>query len=518
VSNESAETVEWFVEMRGIAKRFGPVEVLKDVDFSLGAGEVHALLGENGAGKSTLMKILMGVHQPDGGKVLLHGEDVTDRSIKDKLANGIAMIFQELSLLPNLTVAQNLMLGREPLGRLWTIRGRALRQTAQAILDEHEFPINADDRVEDLGFAQRQMIEIVKAVASGARVLIMDEPTSSLTVDEEEKLFAIIDALKRRGIGIIYISHRMSEIFRISDRVSVIKDGRMLPTKRICDTTPQNIAQMMSRVSPASAPDVSAQKFAARATGAPALEIEGLTTNRKFSAGLDLRVEHGEIVGLAGLVGSGRSTLAKAIFGLLPDVAGQIRIAGQPITLADPAAAIAAGVGFVPEDRRHEGLVIDHSLADNVAVASLTRLRGRWPYLRQDAGNGLFHLFQRELGIVARSPLQDAHELSGGNQQKIVVARWLATEPKLLILDEPTSGVDVNAKDEMRAIVRRAANSGLGVLLIASELEEITRLADRVVTIADGQLGHTLTAGVSEATLRDTLQADIDATRIRSLQ
>lgn len=517
---EAYSDSQWLVEMRGIAKRFGQAEALRDVDFRLRAGEVHALLGENGAGKSTLMKILMGVHRADHGTVLLRGEDITSRSIGDKLAGGIAMIFQELSLLPNLTVADNLLLGREPRRPLWMIDRAALRGKAQALLDEYDFPIRAGIRVERLGFAQRQMVEIVKAAASGARVLIMDEPTSSLTIHEQEKLFAIIQTLKRRDIGIIYISHRMSEIFRVSDRISVIRDGRMLPTERIANTTPRRIAQMMSRAPHQGTVPVDMRPGPVQENGAPALKVSGLRTSSKFPNGLDLTIERGEIVGIAGLVGSGRSALAKAIFGLLPDVQGEIEVGGQAIRTGSPKAAIAAGIGFVPEDRRHEGLVVDHSLSDNVALARLgfLRPRGRWPFLRPRAGDAIFRHFRRELGIVSRSPRQLARELSGGNQQKIVVAKWLATEPKLLILDEPTSGVDVNAKEEMRVIIRRAADAGLGVLLIASEMEELTRMADRIVTMADGRLGTTLPAGASEEDLRNALQIDIDAARSRSLQ
>ncbi|SDB53032.1 sugar ABC transporter ATP-binding protein [Bauldia litoralis] len=501
--------------MKGIHKSFGENEVLKDIDFDLRAGEVHALLGENGAGKSTLMKILVGVHRPDAGEVLVAGVDVTDQSVQSKLGRGIAMIFQELSLLPNLTVAENLLIGREPRRPGWRINVRELRRQSQELLDTYDFPIQAGARVETLGFAQRQMIEIVKALASGARILVMDEPTSSLTVREEDKLFSIIDTLKARGIGIIYISHRMSEIFKISDRISVIKDGQLLPTQQTGQTDTRQIAEMMSRGGkaidwdPVAIPTIAPDGF-------PALRVAGLRTGRKLRTGVDLTIAKGEIVGLAGLVGSGRSTFAKALFGLLPDAVGTVEVDGRPVKPGSPARAIAAGIGFVPEDRRGEGLVVDHGLAINMALPTLKKLRvgnGRFPMVLPNSADSLFSYMRDQLKIVCRSGRQRASELSGGNQQKVVVAKWLATDAQLLILDEPTSGVDVNAKEEMRLIVREAASKGMGVLLIASEMEELSRVADRIITMVDGSLGRTLPGGASETELRAALQADIDAKR-----
>jgi len=504
---------EPLVAMRGISKTFGVNAVLRDVDFDLRAGEVHALLGENGAGKSTLMKILMGVHRPDAGRVMLDGVDITEQSVHAKLGRGIAMIFQELSLLPNLTVGENILMGREPRRVGWRIDFRGLKREAQRLLDTYDFPIRAADRVETLGFAQRQMVEVVKALASGARVLIMDEPTSSLTVREEDKLFSIIRSLKAKGIGIIYISHRMAEIFKISDRVSVIKDGRMLPTENASATSTRRIAEMMSR---GEAPTAAGGSATIDREAQPALRVVDLRTSRKLRRGIDLSIARGEIVGLAGLVGSGRSTIAKALFGLLPDATGTIEVGGVAVRPGSPTRAIAAGFGFVPEDRRGEGLVIDHGLATNMGLPSLRKLRvggGRFPMILPGAADDLFAYMQRQLRIVSRSPRQYARELSGGNQQKIVVAKWLATGPKLLILDEPTSGVDVNAKEEMRLIVREAAAKGMGVLLIASEMEELSRVADRIVTIVDGVLGQTLPGGASEAELRAALQEDLEAMR-----
>lgn len=503
------------VAMRGISKTFGETRVLIDVDFDLHAGEAHALLGENGAGKSTLMKILMGVHRPDRGRVLLNQVDITDQSVHSKRDRGISMIFQELSLLPNLTVAENLLLGHEPRRSGWRIDFRSLRRQAQQLLNTYEFPIRAGDRVESLGFAQRQMVEIVKSLASGARVLIMDEPTSSLTGREEDKLLRIIRSLKDKGIGIIYISHRMAEIFKISDRISVIKDGRLLPTQESSGTNLRRIAELMSRGGAATKVEGVA-KASAVDDGPPALRIRGLTTAAKLRRGVDLNIAKGEVLGVAGLVGSGRSTLAKAVFGLLPDVGGSIEIGGRAMKPGSPSRAIAAGIGFVPEDRRGEGLVVDHGLAANMALPSLKKLRlggGIYPIVLPNYANSLFEQMRRHLRIVCRSGRQPARELSGGNQQKVVVAKWLDTAARLLILDEPTSGVDVNAKEEMRQFIRDAAATGVGVLLIASEMEELSRVADRIVTLVDGTLGRTLPSGTSEAELRAALQLDVEAVR-----
>ena len=461
------------------------------------------------------MKILMGVYRPDNGRVLLDQVDITNQSVQVKLNRGISMIFQELSLLPNLTVAENLLLGHEPRKAGWRIDFRGLRRQAQQLLDTYDFPIRSGGRVENLGFAQRQMVEIVKSLASGARVLIMDEPTSSLTGREEDKLFSIIRSLKVKGIGIIYISHRMAEIFKISDRISIIKDGRLLPAQESSGTDMHRITELMSRSGTPMCVD-SGTKAVNRGSQTPALRVTGLRTARKLRSGIDLVIAKGEILGLAGLVGSGRSTLTKALFGLLADATGTVEVDGRPMKLGSPTRAIAAGIGFVPEDRRGEGLIVDHSLAGNIALPSLKKLRlggGRFPMILPNHADSLFESMRRQLRIMCRAGRQPARELSGGNQQKVVLAKWLATDARLLILDEPTSGVDVNAKEEMRLIIRDAASMGVGVLLIASEMEELSRVADRIVTMVDGTLGRTLPSGASEAELRAALQIELEVMR-----
>ena len=508
--------IEPLVAMRGISKSFGENKVLRDVDFELYSGEVPRLLGENGAGKSTLMKILMGVYRPDQGRVYLDRVDITNQSIQGKMNRGISMIFQELSLLPNLTVAENILLGHEPRRAGWRIDFRKLRKQAQELLDTHKFPIRAGEKVAGLGFAQRQTVEIVKSLASGARVLIIDEPTSSLTVREEDKLFSIIRSLKENGIGIIYISHRMAEIFKISDRISVVKDGNLLPTQASSETNIQQIAELMSRGGTPTSVATGA-KAATYDNDRPALRITGLRTARKLRRGIDLEIAKGEISRSGGsrrLWGARRWPRPCSVF--FRTLWESVEIDGKPLKLGSPTRAIAAGLGFVPEDRRREGLVIDHGIAINIALPSLMKLRvsnGRFPILMPNSADGLFDHMRSQLKIVCRAGRQHARELSGGNQQKVVVAKWLATNARLLILDEPTAGVDVNAKEEMRFIIRDAASRGMAVLLIASEMEELTRVADRIVTMVDGTLGRTLPSGATETELRAALQVDLEEMR-----
>jgi ABC-type sugar transport system ATPase subunit len=490
--------------MERIEKSFGENQVLIDVNFVVNAGETHALLGENGAGKSTLMKVLIGVYTADGGRIVLDGEDVTALSLRERLDRGIAMIFQELSVLPNRSVAENLFVLREPRAFGWRVDTQHMIGEAQTLIDRYGFGLRASARVGDLGFAQRQMVEILKALSRGAKLLVMDEPTSSLTVREEETLFATVDQLKASGIGIVYISHRMADVLRLSDRISIVKDGRLIGPLLPSETSIAHIASLMSR-SPESqqklAPIETApiQRRAALGAGPPALSVSGLRTARKLSD-----------IGLAGLVGSGRSTLAKAIFGLIPDAAGAISVAGRPVQTGSVSSAVAAKIGFVPEDRRLEGLVANRSLAENFALTNLTGLsyaRGFGPMATQRIAS-LFSRYRSDLSLLCRGPSQAAQELSGGNQQKVVFAKWLATNPELLILDEPTSGVDINAKRDMRELIRRLAAQGVGVLLISSELEELMELSDRILVMAAGRITRSLERVDDEASLRALLQTD----------
>jgi ABC-type sugar transport system ATPase subunit len=470
------------VQMQRIKKSFGATPVLRGVDFEVRPGQVHALLGGNGAGKSTLMKILMGVHRADTGQIVLDGRDMTTASVVETLQQGVvAMIFQELSLLPNMTVADNIFLGREPLKFGMRVNRKALRSRTETLIAAQGFDIPALAQVEDLSFAQRQQVEILKATARGARVLVMDEPTSSLTAREEERLFELIQRLTASGIGIVYISHRMSEIFRVSDQITVLRDGSAIGP---IPTQTATIAAISAHLARPDAATSATHTVASPATiDKPlALSVRNLSTKRSLKD-ISFDVAAGEIVGIAGLVGAGRSTLAKALAGLLSDVTGSVQVGGKAVPLGVAHRVLGQGLGFVPEDRRQEGLVLTHGLADNMALPNLGRLGRRGalgPILRRSSDH-LYSHWAQVLALVARGPRQAASELSGGNQQKVVFAKWLASQPHALILDEPTSGVDVNAKADMRAALTRSArDDGVGILLINSELDELAAVCDRI--------------------------------------
>jgi ribose transport system ATP-binding protein len=491
------------VQMQRIKKSFGATPVLRGVDFEVRPGQVHALLGGNGAGKSTLMKILMGVHRADTGQIVLDGRDMTTASVVETLQQGVvAMIFQELSLLPNMTVADNIFLGREPLKFGMRVNRKALRSRTETLIAAQGFDIPALAQVEDLSFAQRQQVEILKATARGARVLVMDEPTSSLTAREEERLFELIQRLTASGIGIVYISHRMSEIFRVSDQITVLRDGSAIGP---IPTQTATIAAISAHLARPDAATSATHTVASPATiDKPlALSVRNLSTKRSLKD-ISFDVAAGEIVGIAGLVGAGRSTLAKALAGLLSDVTGSVQVGGKAVQLGVAHRVLGQGLGFVPEDRRQEGLVLTHGLADNMALPNLGRLGRRGalgPILRRSSDH-LYSHWAQVLALVARGPRQAASELSGGNQQKVVFAKWLASQPHALILDEPTSGVDVNAKADMRAALTRSArDDGVGILLINSELDELAAVCDRILLMDGGRIIRTLNPRDGEAAL-----------------
>ena len=393
------------VAMQRISKSFGANRVLSNVSFEVMAGETHALLGENGAGKSTLMKILMGAYRTDEGRILFAGEDVTALSLRERIDRGIAMIFQELSVLPNRSVAENLFILREPLAFGLRVDARKMVRDAQALIERYAFSLDASARVGDLAFAQRQMVEILKAISRGAKLLVMDEPTSSLTIHEEETLFRTIGRLKQNGIGIVYISHRMADVLRLSDRISIIKDGRLVGPLDPDSTSIEQIAAMMSRPKgEASLPTVAApaKRPPAMPVGTPALEVRDLATSRKLSD-VSFSIDPGEIVGLAGLVGSGRSTLGKALFGILPDVSGHITVAGEPVRPGSVNGAIAAGIALVPEDRRLEGLVGGRSIEENLSLPRLSdfSLAGPFGPMAKARITALFRQYRDDLTILS---------------------------------------------------------------------------------------------------------------------
>ena len=476
-----------------INKRFGGVRALRDVNLEVRAGEVHALLGENGAGKSTLIKILSGVHTPDSGTVEIAGRPVTfDRPARSREA-GIAVVYQDLSLVESLSVADNLLLGREPRARFGFVRKRELMARAEAFLSELGIPLDAKATVGSLPFAYRQMTEIAKALLGEVRLLILDEPTSSLTSDEVRILFEAIGKATRRGVGVIYVTHRLNEVFEISQRVTVLRDGANAGTFVTTDTDMKRLVNAIvgtDRLAPA----VSRAEAAATRSfdPSPVLSLSGVSNDRLCA--VDVSVMAGEIHGLAGLIGSGRTEILETIFGLRPVDSGTCEIEGRPWLPKSPADAIGQGVALVPEDRHVQGLVLDHSIERNITLPRIPYF-SRWGWMQQRAAARRAEAAVARLAVKAQGASSLVGTLSGGNQQKVVFGKWNDPRPRVLLLDEPTVGVDVGAREEIYGVVRHAARDGTGVLLVSSDLVELIELCDRISVIVDGRVARTLVRG-----------------------
>ncbi len=475
------------VALRGINKAFHGIPVLRDVDFDLYTGEVHALAGENGAGKSTLMKILQGVYQTDSGEIRVDGERRRFSSTSDALAAGIGMVFQEFSLIPTMSVARNIFLAREPARAGW-LNDREMVRRARAIFDDMGVDVDPRATVGNLSTAYWQLTEIAKALGHDARVLIMDEPTASLARHETDALFDLLRRLKARGIAIIYISHRMEEIYRICDRITVLRDGRRVITAPAAEISPQQLVEHI--VGRRLEGTLAWQDRQVDRSGQPILDVENLQAGQRVR-GVSFRVHSGEVVGLAGLMGSGRSELARCLFGIDPPTAGTVRVRGRKVSLRGSKDAIDAGIALIPEDRRAQGLVLDHTVRDNLLLPLLSRMR-RGPFLNDRAGSAQAAALMKSLQIKAQRAEQPVRQLSGGNQQKVVIAKWLATEPDILIMDEPAAGVDIGTKTEIVGTIRDFANQGHGVVLIESELAELLAVADRVLILRHGRVEREL--------------------------
>lgn len=487
------------LRLRGITKRFGDVIVLNSVDFDLREGEIHALLGENGAGKSTLIKILGGIYQPDAGEVFLDNKHIVINDVVVANRVGIRLIHQELSLAPNLTIGENIFLGREPL-RFGLIDRQRLFRNAERLCDELGLSEIGDvqTRVCDLKIAQQQLVEIVRALSVKARILVLDEPTASLSEAETECLFAILQRLRGQGVGIIYISHRLEEIQRLSDRVTVLRDGRSIGTQAAAKLNQAELIRwMVGREIP--------RHYVRRIWkhGTVALSVSHLRNRRVNDVSFE--VHYGEILGFAGLMGAGRTELALALFGIEPVESGEILVEGRPVKIHNPGDALAAGIVLVPEDRKRDGLVMTSSVAFNLALP-LTR---EWNQdFRQDlkrraeiVTHGL-HNFN----IICSYPEQPVDNLSGGNQQKVVVAKWMEKRPKILILDEPTRGVDVGAREEIFGIIHKLTDEGMAVLLISSDLTEVMNLSHRLALYRNGRIVRTAT---SESITAEEVMAEL---------
>lgn len=470
------------LEVRQVGKQFPGVRALHDVDLLVQHAEVLAVIGENGAGKSTLMKILAGVQLPDSGQVLIDGKPVILDSVKASLDSGVALIHQELNLAENLQVGENIYLGREP-NRCGFIDRKQINQDAAKVLKQIGLDVSPTKPLSELSIGQRQMVEIAKAMSVGARVLIMDEPTSSLSSAEAERLFEVVHDLRRSGVSIIYISHRLGEVKALADRVVVLRDGENAGLLKRNEISHDSMVRMMV------GRDIS--QFYSRETLATrdvVLSVEGLRTPTWPEHELDFTIRQGEIVGISGLVGAGRTEMLRTLFGVDYPIAGKVVVEGTPVDLSSPLKAINAGIALVPEDRKLNGLVIDMSVRHNIGLAALSRNRLLGGFLNHRVERRDTSQMINDLRIKTPNDNQIARFLSGGNQQKVVLGKWLSMLPKILLLDEPTRGIDVGAKQEIYQLMEKLAKEGLAVLFVSSEMEEIMGMSDRTIVMHEGRI------------------------------
>jgi rhamnose transport system ATP-binding protein len=465
---------------RNISKSYDGVDALLGVSFELLAGEVHALIGENGAGKSTLVKVITGAVLPDSGEIEFDGTPVINNSPAYSKSIGIAAIYQQPALFPELTVAENIAIGLEGAGPWRRINWRKRRERASQLLDQVGSRINPDKEVRELSMPEQQLVEIARALGANARVLIMDEPTASLAEEETQNLYRVIASLRERGVGIIYISHRLEELSIVADRVTVLRDGSYVGTQPMAGVDRRELIRLMvGRELSAVFPKVAVEH------GPVILELRGLTCRANGVHGIDLAIRAGEIVGLAGLVGAGRTELARTIFGLDPADAGEIVLRDQTVAITRPADAIKLGIAYLPEDRRRHGVVLDMPIDENVTLASLEKLSTGLSF-DLSAERRIAADYVRRLAIKTPAIFSPVTNLSGGNQQKVALSRWLETKPSVLILDEPTQGIDVGAKSEIHSLMGELAAKGTAILMISSELPEILGMSDRVVVMRQG--------------------------------
>lgn len=474
------------IEMKNISKAFNGNPVLKNAQFMIETGEVHALMGENGAGKSTLMKILTGVYKKDGGTITIDGQERTFKNVKEAEEYGIAFIHQELNILPNLTVAENMFLGKELMyGKTGILRTRQMNAIAQQQLAELGLHVRGAMLAEELSVGQQQIIEIAKALMTNASVIIMDEPTAALTDREIETLFTVINKLRKEGVSFVYISHRMEEIFSICDAITILRDGEYVGKRLIPETSFDEVVSMMvGRSIGERYPERNSQ------IGDVIFEMRNGTKKGKFE-NVSFQVRKGEILGVAGLMGAGRTDIMKAIFGYEPLDSGQIFINGQEVKIDSPIDAIRQRIAFITEDRKSEGLVLDFSIRENLALPNLESL-SKGSVLSNELEQQFTEDMMKLLNVKASSGEQAVKSLSGGNQQKIVIAKWLGIHPQLLILDEPTRGVDVGAKKEIYSIMNKLTEQGDAVIMVSSELPEVLGMSDRVLVIHEGKVGGIL--------------------------
>lgn len=469
------------IEMKGIDKQFGGNYVLKDAGFELADSEIHALMGENGAGKSTLMKILTGVYTRDAGTVIVNGKEVVYNNPQEAERDGIVFIYQELNSLLDLTVEENMFLGKEIHGALGICNSKEMRAKVREILDMLGVSIRPEQKMDELSVGQQQMVEIAKALMVDAKTIIMDEPTAALTQSETEILFDVVRKLKSRGVSIIYISHRMEEIFELCDRITVLRDGQYIDTKKISETDMADVIRMMiGREIGERYPERNVEP------GEVVFEVKNLTHEGLFED-VSFDVHAGEVLGVAGLMGAGRTEIMQAIFGNMPHTTGELLIEGKPVSIKSPIDAMNNGLGFITEDRKTEGLMLEDSIAKNISIANLGKV-SKNGVLSKGNEKDLVGKAIEELHIRCTGAEHICNNLSGGNQQKVVFSKWISTEPKILILDEPTRGVDIGAKKEIYGIINKLAANGVAIIMVSSELPEVLGMSDRIMVIHEGHV------------------------------
>lgn len=494
------------VEMDNIVKSFAGIKALNDVHLDLREGELHALMGENGAGKSTLMKILTGVYSKDSGTIKLASEDGSLKEVEIKTPLqaqhlGISMVFQEFNLLDNMDIAENIFLGREPVDRKHCIDKKKMYADAKKWLDKVHLDIDPKSKVSDLSVGFKQLLEIAKCLSFNARIIILDEPTASLTDRESETLFSIIDELKRNNISIVYISHRMEEVFNLADRITVFRDGTYIDTVERKNFKEDEIIKMM--IGRELQEDVSARAIKG-GSDEIALEVQNIKVY-KNSTPVNLKLRKGEILGMFGLVGAGRTELSRVIFGIDPVGDGRILVDGKEIKITRPLDAIKAGIALVPEDRKDLGLILGMSVKDNMLLPKLGTFTS--PVLNKKDISSITGTYIQDLSIALASEEEEVKNLSGGNQQKVVIAKWMAMNPQILIMDEPTRGIDIGAKSEIYAIMRKLTEEGMSIIMISSEMAEIQKVSDRVIVMHEGSVTGEMS--VDEATQATIMNAAI---------
>ena len=469
------------IEMRGIDKSFGSNQVLKQAGFTLESGEVHALMGENGAGKSTLMKILTGVYTKDAGTVLVDGKEVNYKNPQEAEKAGIVFIYQELNVMFDLTVEENLFMGKEIHGKFGICDKKAMQKKAQEALNILGVNISPKTVMAELSVGQQQMVEICKALMADAKVIIMDEPTAALTQSETVALFKVIESLRKKGVSMVYISHRMEEIFELCDRITVLRDGSDIGVKNIPETNMNEIVKMMIGRE-------IGERYPSRNVkiGKEVLKVKELTRKGTFHD-VNFSVRAGEVLGVSGLMGAGRTEIMQAIFGNLSYESGTIEIDGKEVKISNPRQAMEHGIGFITEDRKTEGLMLDKSIRENISLCNLRRI-SKSSVISREAEKNMVAEAIKDLHIKCFGSYHECNNLSGGNQQKVVLAKWILTNPKILILDEPTRGVDIGAKKEIYSIINKLAAQGVAIIMVSSELPEVLGMSDNIMVVREGEV------------------------------